>query len=138
PTIPCHSLRLPLSLQAIVFRLLALCTPPSLPAAAGAAAGGAAAGGLAGGPAGGSAQEEGQKEGELPEALVELLRAFTVDAPPAVTARLQLFHMPAAAVAAHPSLAPIADSLSSLSHDSPLPQQLTQVLLSCPNMAHGS
>ncbi|CAI5957055.1 unnamed protein product [Closterium sp. NIES-64] len=117
---------LPLSLQAIVSRLLALCTPPAAEAAVGAAAAGAG-GGAIGVAEGGAAAGAAGQEGELPEALVELLRAFTVDAPAAVRARLQLFHMPAAAVAAYPSLAPIADSLSSLSHDLPLPQQLAQL-----------
>ncbi|CAI5991615.1 unnamed protein product, partial [Closterium sp. NIES-65] len=117
---------LPLLLQAIVSRLLALCTPPAAEAAVGAAAAGAG-GGTIGVAEGGAAAGAARQEGELPEALVELLRAFTVDAPAAVRARLQLFHMPAAAVAAYPSLAPIADSLSSLSHDLPLPQQLAQL-----------
>ncbi|CAI6002499.1 unnamed protein product [Closterium sp. NIES-65] len=95
---------LPLSLQAIVSRLLALCTPPAAEAAVGAAAAGAG-GGAIGVAEGGAAAGAAGQEGELPEALVELLRAFTVDAPAAVRARLQLLHMPAAAVAAHPSLA---------------------------------
>ncbi|GJP48207.1 hypothetical protein CLOM_g7479 [Closterium sp. NIES-68] len=85
--------------QAIMSHVLALCVPPSRAAPG----------------------------GELPEVLLELLRGFTLDAPLPLRDRLKLLQVPAAAVAAHPALAPIADSLSSLSQDLPLPHLLAQL-----------